>query len=351
VTRRARLLAALTTLAVGLGVGACTTVGEYDPTPLLPASATPSPSSSSRSASPSTTATSSATPSTPSSTDVVTANCLRSYAPPPTMPPPGRMPAGSYMSTIQERGRLKAGVSADSLLLGARNPVTGRIEGFDIDLLHAVSQALFGSPDRIDFTVITSVQAQKEKVLRDGTVDIVARNMTITCERWTKIAFSTEYYRSGQKILVRKGERTTRGGSIRRIEDLAGKRVCAPNGTTAMTTLQSVPTIQPVGADTHTGCLVLFQQSAVDAIIGDATVLAGLAAQDPYAVVVRGPAFTVEPYGLGVNAEHVDFVRFINGVLEQMRADGRLTRSYDRWLAGALGKAPPPPRPEYGRSP
>jgi polar amino acid transport system substrate-binding protein len=350
--RRSRLLAAVTVLAAGLGVAACTTAGQYDPTPLYTAPATPSSSRSPyASPSPSSTATAPAPASARPGTDVAAANCLRSYAPPRSMPPPGRMPAGSYMSKIQERGRLKAGVSADSLLLGARNPITGRIEGFDIDMLHAVSQALFGRPDRIDFTVITSAQAQKEKVLRDGTVDIVARNMTITCERWTKIAFSTEYYRSGQKILVRKGERTARGGSIRRIEDLAGRRVCAPEGTTAMTTLQSVPTIQPVGADTHTGCLVLFQQGAVDAIIGDATVLAGLAAQDPYAMVVRAPSFTVEPYGLGIKAEHIDFVRFVNGVLEQMRADGRLTRSYDRWLAGALGKAPPPPQPVYGRSP
>ena len=46
------------------------------------------------------------------------------------------MPAGSSMARIQKRGRLIAGVSADTLLLGARNPISGRIEGFDIDVLH-----------------------------------------------------------------------------------------------------------------------------------------------------------------------------------------------------------------------
>ena len=96
---------------------------------------------------------------------------------------------------------------------------------------------------------------------------------------------------------------------------------------------------------------MLFQQGAVDAITGDDTVLAGLAAQDPYAAVVQAPAFTAEPYGLGVNQEHVDFVRFVNGVLEQMRADGRWTKSYNTWLADALGKAPAPPEPVYGRAP
>jgi polar amino acid transport system substrate-binding protein len=104
-----------------------------------------------------------------------------------------------------------------------------------------------------------------------------------------------------------------------------------------------------VASDTHTGCLVLFQQGKVDAITGDDTILAGLAAQDPYALVVRAPAFTAEPYGLGVAKEHADFARFVNGVLAQMRADGRWTTAYNTWLRAALGPAPAPPAAVYGR--
>ena len=93
---------------------------------------------------------------------------------------------------------------------------------------------------------------------------------------------------------------------------------------------------------------MLFQQGEVDAITGDDTVLAGLAAQDPYARS-PGDAFTAEPYGLGFNEDHVDFVRFVNGVLEQMRSDGRWTAVLRPWLQPALGPAPAPPTPVYGR--
>ena len=64
--------------------------------------------------------------------------------------------------------------------------------------------------------------AQRIPSLTEGDVDIVARNMTITCDRWKQIAFSTEYYRAGQKILVRKGSKAKRitdltaSGSARR---------------------------------------------------------------------------------------------------------------------------------------
>ena len=153
------------------------------------------------------------------------------------------------------------------------------------------------------------------------------------------------YYRSGHKILVRKGSKANS------IKDLAGEKVCAPKGTSSMDNLiKEAPKAIPVAADNHTGCLALFQQSQVAAITGDDTVLAGLAAQDPYAVVPKQKAFTAEPYGLGFNEDDVDFVRFVNALLDQMRADREWTRIYNRWLRDALGPAPEPPKPVYGRT-
>jgi polar amino acid transport system substrate-binding protein len=283
-----------------------------------------------------------ATP-TPAATGaaVTAANCLKSYAPQGALPAPDALPSGSTMERIRKRGYLKAGVSADTLLLGARNPVTGTIEGFDIDVLHALSRALFGAPDKIELRVITA--ADRESVLKDDSVDVVARAMTINCDRWTRIAFSTEYYRAGQKVLVPLGSRATT------LADLKGKRVCAPTKSTSLDRLRQYGGVVPVPSDSHTGCLVLFQQGKVDAITGDDTVLAGLAAQDPYARVV-GRAFSAEPYGVGVNQDHVDLARFVNGVLQQMRTDGRLAKSYDRWLRPALGPLTALPTPVYGRS-
>jgi polar amino acid transport system substrate-binding protein len=248
------------------------------------------------------------------------------------------------MEKIRKRGRLVAGVSADTYLLGSRNPLNGRVEGFDIDMVKAVAQAIFGDPNRYQLRVITA--ADRIPVLTKGEVDLVARNMTITCDRWKQIAFSSEYYRSGQKILVR------RGAKAPSLAQLKGQKVCAPRSTSSMDTLRRrAPQALAVESDSHTGCLVLFQQGQVDAITGDDTVLAGLAAQDPYAVVPAQQAFTAEPYGLGMNADDVDLVRFVNARLAQMRGNGEWTRIYDRWLAAPLGPAPSPPRAVYGRTP
>jgi polar amino acid transport system substrate-binding protein len=313
--RARRPLVAMAAAASLTALSACT-LFSYSPTPLPSEGPTSQPSSSASTSKP-----------------TRCADPLASYEPPSgPLPTPNTLPSGSTMAKIQKRGRLVAGVSADTYLLASRNPFTGEIEGFDIDMVKAVAKAIFGNENRYQLKVITA--AQRIPALEKGDVDMVARNMTINCDRWKQIAFSTEYYRSGQKILVRKGS-----------------KVCAPIGTSSMDNLiKEAPKAIPVGANTHTGCLVLFQEGQVAAITGDDTVLAGLAAQDPYAVVPDQRAFTDEPYGLGFNEKDVDFVRFVNARLDEMRDNGEWTRIYNRWLRDALGPAPEPPKAVYGRT-
>ena len=333
---RLPLWAAGTTLLLSLA--ACG-AGGYAQTPLSPT--------------PTAAATTSAAPTTAAPTPAASKcnpvpagfNPLQTYDPLPSLPASGALTG--RLAEIRARGYLIAGVSADTLLMGARNPLTGQIEGFDIDLVHEIAKAILGDAAKVQLVVITA--GQRQSFLVNRTVDIVVRNMTMNCARWLDwpIAFSAEYYHSGQKVLVRKGSTATS------LDDLAAAKakVCAPTGTTSLAKLQEFVAkgVVPVTADTHTGCLLLFQQAKVDAITGDDTVLAGLATQDPYAVVPAQTAITAEPYGVGFNSEDKVFVQYVNRLLETMKADGRWKASYDRWLAPSLGDAPTPPAAVYGR--
>jgi polar amino acid transport system substrate-binding protein len=278
-----------------------------------------------------------AVPGTPPTCDASTATL--SYA------PDAAAAQGASLQRIRDRGYLIAGVAADNYLLGFRNPFSGQIEGFDIDMVNAIAAGIFGQAQgHVQLRVITA--ADRIPLLVADEIDIVARNMTINCTRWEQIAFSAEYFRSGQKLLVRKGS------GIRSIEDMSGKRACAPVGTTSIENIQRLaPDAIPVTATNDTGCLIKFQNGETDAITTDDTVLAGLAAQDPYAMVLTKERLTEEPYGIGVNPERVDLVRFINSVFERMRADGSWQASYDRWLKPSLQTAATQPPPLYGRRP
>lgn len=271
----------------------------------------------------------------------------RSYDPTEPLPNPGEMPTGTSMAKIQDRGRLIVGVSADTLQFGARDPITGIIEGFDIDILTEVNKAIFGeNPPPMEFRVMT--YAQRLPSLENEDVDLVAHTMTINCNRWLRIAFSTEYYRAGQKVLVKRD-------TVSSVDDLEpGARVCVVAGGTAfelVTTDPNYGALEVVDRADITDCLVEFQQGSVDAIISDDTVLVGFAAQDPYAEVVGDP-FSEEPYGIGVNTNQVDLVQFVNGVLGEIRANGRWSEIHEQWVGsppdGPLVGAPPA---VYGREP
>ncbi|GAA3922654.1 glutamate ABC transporter substrate-binding protein [Actinoplanes auranticolor] len=265
-------------------------------------------------------------------------NPRASLKPTGALPAPGKMPAGTYMAEIFKRGRLVLGTSQDTLLFSSRNPFTGKVEGFDVDMGRQIAQAIFGDPDKIQIKVIGYDKRVSSAV--DGSVDIVADTMTANCARWKDVNFSTIYYDAGQKVLV------SSASKARSINDLGGKKVCAAKGSTSYDNIAKVPA-KPIAVDRpgFGDCLVAFQQNEVDAISTDDTILVGLAAQDPYAKVV-GPRFTEEPYGMAMNNDHPEFTRFVNAVLARNRADGTWKATYERWL-GDFGAAPQPPVAEY----
>ena len=248
---------------------------------------------------------------------------------------PPRVIPGSFMARIRARGYLIAGVDQSTYHFGYLNPRNGKIEGFDIDMVRAVAAAIFGNPGKVQFKAISD--AQRIPDVRSGAVDIVAHTMTINCERLQQVDFSTVYFDAGQRVLVEANS------PARSLADLGGKRVCATKGSTSIANIRAAPSHPvPVPVPFWTDCLVLLQQGGVAAISTDDSILDGLAAQDPWTKIV-GPRFTSEPYGLAISKQHPDFVRFVNAVLQRLRANGQWAASYAHWV-GTPVPAPPPAR-------
>jgi polar amino acid transport system substrate-binding protein len=261
-----------------------------------------------------------------------------SLRPPATMPAPGAMPARSYMATIHRRGYLIAGVDQNTLLFEYFNPVHGQLEGFEIDLLRQLAKAIFGDPNKIKFVAVTT--DERIAAVRSGAVDVVADAFTITCERKKKVDFSTVYYHAGQRLLV------PSDSSAHSVSDLGAKKVCATKTSTSIQTLESLfPKAMPYPVGQRTDCLVALQEGLVSGITSDDSILLGFKAQDPYTKIVGG-RFADEPYGIAISQSHPGFVRFVNGVLAQMRADGQWAAIYRRWL-GKFSTTPSPPPAQY----
>jgi polar amino acid transport system substrate-binding protein len=316
---RARALAVLAAPVLVVGLAACgSTSDQALRTSLAAISATTPPSSSS------------------SDPTLGCSDRTASLRPRGPLPAPGAMPAGSYMAAIERRGMLIAGVDQNTLLFSYRNP-TGQLEGFEIDVLREIARALFGSPKKIEFTALTTTQ--RVPAAKAGTVDVVADAVTITCYRRTQVDFSSVYYHAIQRVLVPKTS------TARSIADLAHKRVCATTGSTTIKTLAKLPYhLIPYPVAQRTDCLVALQEGLVDAVSSDDSILLGLKTQDPYTKII-GPPIANEPYGIAINKQHPEFVRFVNAVLARMRRDGRWAAIYQRWLG--RNHTPAPPRARY----
>jgi polar amino acid transport system substrate-binding protein len=268
-----------------------------------------------------------------------------SLAPQGPLPPPGQMAAGSEMAAIAQRGYLLAGVDQNTLLWAYRDPTTGKLAGFDIDMVDQIAQAIFGQnyDSHIHYVIVPNADRVAE--VATGQVDLVAETMTITCEREQAVDFSTEYYDASQGVLV------PNTSPITSVATLAGKRVCAAAGSTSLGHLAwAVPGVKLVAVANQPDCLVMLQQGQIDAISTDDTILQGLAAQDPNVHIVRGIRLSDEPYGMAISKAHPDLTRFVNAVLAQERAGTTWRTIWSRWVGPVVQANPPPPPPIYYRS-
>ena len=263
--------------------------------------------------------------------------CQTSLPPMNPVPSPGHMPAGSFMRTIQSRGKLVVGVDQNTLRLSYFDPRNKQLEGLEIDLLRQIAKAILGDPTKIEFRAILSTQ--RAGVIKDGSVDIVADAMTMSCDRLKDVAFSSRYLNPGQRVLVRSDSTAT---SIR---DLSGKKVCASAGSTSLREIMVAnPRAIPYPVPARTDCLVYLQQGKVDAISTDDTILLGFHDQDPFTRIV-GPPLEAEPYGMAISkrADHQGFVRFVNGVLQQLDQSSMLSQLITFWLGPDYSQTPVAP--------
>ncbi|MGP4057084.1 glutamate ABC transporter substrate-binding protein [Mycobacterium sp. 4D054] len=246
--------------------------------------------------------------------------------------------AEKAVANIKARGRLIVGLDIGSNLFSFRDPITGEITGFDVDIAGEIARDIFGTPSQVEYRILAS--ADRIAALQNNEVDVVVKTMTITCERKKLVNFSTGYLTANQRILA------PRDSNIRQSSDLSGKRVCVAKGTTSLERIQQItPPPIIVGVVTWADCLVALQQRQVDAVSTDDSILAGLVSQDPYLHIV-GPSLNEEVYGIGINLENTALVRYVNGTLQRIRSDGTWNTLYRKWLT-VLGPAPGPPVARY----
>lgn len=237
--------------------------------------------------------------------------------------------ASSQLDQIKQRDKLIVGVKYDTKLFGLKDPASGNVEGFDVDMAHALAKSILGDESKVELKEVTS--KTRIPMLNNGDVDMVIATMTITDERKKEVDFSDVYFQAGQSLLVKKGS------PITGIQDVtADTTILAAKGATSIKNIEAkVPGVKVLEYDNYQDAFNALKAGQGDALTTDDAILYGMAAQDPNYEVVGEP-FTDEPYGIAVKKGQTALVEAINKGLTDMKADGSYNETYKKWI----GKEP-----------
>ena len=250
-----------------------------------------------------------------------------------------KLDLSTYQYSLQTKGKIRIGTQEDNTPFSVKNPATGKWDGFDVAVGREIAKAIFGEsddPDKyIEYVPVTS--ATRIPSLTDNKADVIIKTFTINEDRKKQIDFSDVYFKTGQRILVKKDNTT-----IKEAADLAGKTVCAQRGSTSEQNISSATNgaARPLLLDSYPACLLALQQGQADAVSTDETILFGLVKQDPNTKIV-GKYFSTEPYGIGikksVNGDRTGFVDFINRTQIVMITSGTWAKLYEQYITPVSG--------------
>lgn len=259
---------------------------------------------------------------------------------------PDSRTAAERIPSIVQRGYLIVGIQQSQNLLSFRDPSTGQLSGFEVDLAHEIAEDIFGDRNAVDFRFVES--QHRVHTLQTGKVDFLLSTLTITPERQQDVAFSTPYLSTSTRLLVNRNSEVTHLG------DLAARTVCVTDNSTGINLARLyAPDASILKVVTWADCLYAMQHNQADAILVDDVILSGLEIQDPYTEIV-GPPVDNDVYGVGMPkparsadaetiAEAEGLVRQVNSTLERIRNDGTWSQLFDHWFDGRLSTTGPPP--------
>ncbi|HET7488957.1 MAG TPA: glutamate ABC transporter substrate-binding protein [Acidimicrobiales bacterium] len=252
--------------------------------------------------------------------------------------------AGTTMAKLQQKGKIVVGTKFNQLGSGLKNPVTGKLEGFDIEIAKLLAAGIFGGKaedmgDKIEFK--ETISGVREAVIQNGEVDMVVATYTINDTRKTQVDFAGPYVIDGQTVMVKSDNST-----IKALADLNGKKVCTGRGSTTPANLQKlqITPSEVVLRDTYPECADELRQGRVDAEVTDRGILLGLASSSNGAFKLVGIDVSKEPLGIGLKKGDDAFRDFLNTRLEQIEKSGEWAKAYAATL-GKLGLATPEPPP------
>lgn len=236
--------------------------------------------------------------------------------------------AGCGSNTTNSDKVWRVGTDATYAPFGFKEKNTGKLDGFDIDIITAIAKEEGAEVDIQNLNFDALLPA-----LQSNTLDIAISDMTISEERAKSVDFSNPYYIAGSGLVV-----NTDNTNITSFKDLEGKRIGVSIGSTGAEIAGKIPNADVRQFNLIIDAFLELQNRGVDVVINDTPVNEFYVVNKGRGIAkVVGEDYDAAPLGIAVKKGNTELLDKINSGLAKIKENGKYREIYKKWFA----KEPP----------
>ena len=243
------------------------------------------------------------------------------------------------LKKINDSGTITLGHRDSSIPFSYIADGSGKPVGYSHDIQLAIVEALkkdLKKPQlQAKYNLVTS--QTRIPLVQNGTVDIECGSTTNNAERAQQVAFTTNIFEIGTRLLVKKDKDGK--PSYADFADLKGKNVVTTAGTTSERIIKAMNADKQMGmnvisAKDHGESFNMLESGRAVAFMMDDALLAGemAKAKKPTDWAVTGTAQSYEIYGCMVRKEDAPFKKAVDDAIKATFASGEINTIYAKWF-------------------
>jgi ABC-type amino acid transport substrate-binding protein len=234
--------------------------------------------------------------------------------------------AGETLQRVIDFKVLKVGMS------GNQPPMTmtsreGAPMGFDVDLAKALANAM-----KVKLEIVKMPFGELLGALEEDKVDMILSGMSITPERTEMVSFVGPYMMSGKSILTKNSVLAKISGADE-FNRSNIKLLALKNSTSADFVRSVAPDANLVEVDSYDEGVAMIIDGKGDAMVADMPMCVLSVARYPDAgLTTLERPLTVEPVGIAVSKDDLQFLNLVDNYLEAYEKTGLLSKLREQWF-------------------
>src|SRR6266536_1626594 len=193
-----------------------------------------------------------------------------------------------------------------------------QVVGYAMDLCYRIVDAVKKELklDTIEVKLNPVTSATRIPLMANGTIDLECGSTTNNLERQKQVSFTITHFVTANRFVSKKA------ANLKVVDDLRDKTIVSTSGTTNIKQITEIGAQKNLGlnilaAKDHAEAFLMVETDRAAAFVMDDILLFSLVAtsKSPPDYVISADALSVEPYGIMLRREDLDFKKVVDGAM------------------------------------